>query len=299
MDTRERSIDLLMNFLAAIWNEFVLGGHLDALGSPSIAATAAILMGRIPTIPLLVMAYLFSYGAYMLNRGSEVSQDLISSPERTTYLSSRSGHLTLISATCFGLGYLIAIFSGLLFFVVLLVPLLLALIYTVGSKNLIGLIGARRLKEKLLVKNATISFGFSLIPILVGLYYQSVPIILLTFSPFIFLRILSNSVFFDLRDVKADAEFGVRTVPVVFGADRSYQLMSVIDLLSALYLVGLVYVHSFPLYSLSLMVFPVYSVVYRWFSKRPKVNLEFLCNVVADGEFDLWVVLMVIGSLVV
>ena len=151
-----------MNLVAAIWNEFVLGGHLGALGAPSIAASAAILMDRTPTIPLLVMAYLFTYGAYMLNRGSEVSQDVISSPLRTTYLTRRSGHLTTISATCFGLGYLIALFSGMLFFVALLVPLLLALIYTVGSKKLVGLIGAKRLKDKLLVKNVTIAFGWSI-----------------------------------------------------------------------------------------------------------------------------------------
>lgn len=288
-----------MNFVAAVWNEFVLGGHLGALGAPSIAASAAILMGHAPTIPLLVMAYLFTYGAYMLNRGSEVSQDLISSPLRTTYLTRRSGHLTTISATCFGLGYLIALFSGLLFFMALLVPLLLALVYTVGSKKLVSLIGAKRLKDKLLVKNVTISFGWSLIPVLVGLYYQNIPFILLSFSPFIFLRLLSNTIFFDLRDVKADSEYGVRTVPVVFGSLRAYRFMFLIDILSAVYLVALVLIHSFPVYSLFLTILPLYSILYRFFSKSSKVNMEFLCSVIADGEDIIWGPLMVLGQLVI
>lgn len=288
-----------MNFVAAVWNEFVLGGHLGALGAPSIAASAAILMGHAPTIPLLVMAYLFTYGAYMLNRGSEVSQDLISSPLRTTYLTRRSVHLTTISATCFGLGYLIALFSGLLFFMALLVPLLLALVYTVGSKKLVGLIGAKRLKDKLLVKNVTISFGWSLIPVLVGLYYQSIPFILLSFSPFIFMRLLSNTIFFDLRDIKADSEYAVRTVPIVFGSLRAYQFMFLIDILSAVYLVALVLIHSFPVYSLILTILPLYSILYRFLSKSPKVNMEFLCSVIADGEDIIWGPLMVLGQLVI
>ena len=67
--------------------ELVYGGHMLALGTASIAASSAILLGRSPTFLLLLMAYLFSYGAYMLNRGSEVTQDSISNPGRTNYLS--------------------------------------------------------------------------------------------------------------------------------------------------------------------------------------------------------------------
>ena len=53
------------------------------------------------------MAYLFSYGAYMLNRGSEVVQDSISNPARTDFLQGRSKYLNAISGASFGLGYLI------------------------------------------------------------------------------------------------------------------------------------------------------------------------------------------------
>ena len=63
--------------------EVVYGGHFLALGTSSIAASSAILLGKTPTLDLLLMAYLFSYGAYMLNRGSEVDQDRISNPGRT------------------------------------------------------------------------------------------------------------------------------------------------------------------------------------------------------------------------
>ncbi|MGI0091741.1 MAG: UbiA family prenyltransferase, partial [Nitrososphaerales archaeon] len=220
-----------------ITKELVYGGHLLALGTSSIAAASAILLGRSPTFLLLLMAYLFSYGAYMLNRGSEVSQDLVSNPTRTNYLQGRTKYLTVISGVSFGIGYVIAFLTNLTFFLALILPLALALVYSIGSKKLMGLIGAKRLKEKLLVKNFAISFGWSLIPLLVGLYYQSVPPVLLGFCPFIFFRLMSNTIFFDLRDIKADGVFGVRTIPVVYGKYRANSIMNLFDALSALYII--------------------------------------------------------------
>ena len=277
--------------------EFVYGGHLGALGAPSIAASAAILLGRTPTFALLLMAYLFTYGAYMLNRGSDITQDIISNPVRTHYLTGRGKYLTTISGICFAIGYVVAFNTNLVFFVALLLPLILALGYSIGSKKLIRVIGARRLKEKLLVKNVAISFGWSLIPILVGLYYQNVSFLLLSFGPFIFLRIMSNTVFFDLRDVKSDGESGVRTIPAVYGSSRAHTIMTIIDAASAAYVAVLALTDWFPIYSMLMIVLPVYAIIYRYFSKRQNADMEFLSDVVADGEDILWGPLMIIGEI--
>ena len=268
-----------------------------ALGTASIAASSAILLGRSPTFLLLLMAYLFSYGAYMLNRGSEVTQDSISNPGRTNYLSGRSKYLSIISAVSFGIGYVIAFFTNLIFFFALIVPLVLALVYSVGSKKLTGLIGAKRLKDKLLVKNFAISFGWSLIPVLVGLYYKSLPLLLLSFGPFIFFRLMSNTIFFDVRDVKADGAYGVRTVPVVYGKSRAYSIMNLFDGLSAVYIFALVAVGFFPLYTLIMVFLPMYSIAYRILSTRPNANMNSLCDVVADSEYLLWGPVLLIGKI--
>jgi len=278
--------------------ELVYGGHLLALGTASIAASSAVLLGHSPSIILLVMAYLFSYGAYMLNRGSEVSQDSISDPTRTNFLQGRTRYLTTISCISFGVGYLLAATVGIVFFGALLVPLVLAFAYTVGSKRMEGLIGARRLKDKLLIKNVVISFGWSLIPLLVGLYYKSLPLVLFAFAPFVFLRLMSNTVFFDLRDVRADREFGVRTAPVVLGVNFSYRLMDGFDFASVAYVVVLALTRIFPLYSLVMVILPIYSLAYRWVSRRPGSDLGFLCNFIADGEYLLWGPLLVLGKII-
>ena len=280
------------------FRELVYGGHLLAVGTASIAASSAILLGRSPSVVLLVMAYLFSYGAYMLNRGAEVAQDSISDPRRTSFLKGRSRYLKVISAASFVAGYALAATVSLVFFLALLAPLILAIAYTVGSKKMVRIIGAQRLKDKLLLKNVVISFGWSLIPLLVGLYYRSLPAALVAFAPFIFFRLMSNTVFFDLRDVRADQDFGVHTVPVVFGSTFSYRLMTLFDLSSAVYLTLLIAARVFPIYSLVMLSLPVYSLVYRWISQRPGSDLGLLCNFVADGEYLLWGPILLFGKII-
>jgi 4-hydroxybenzoate polyprenyltransferase len=254
-------------------------------------------MGQSPTLPLLVMAYLFSFGAYMLNRASDVGEDSISNPGRTTYLSGRKKYLPAIVAGSFVLGYALAAMRNAVFFTALLLPLLLALAYSVGSTRLARLTGAKRLKDALLVKNVAISFGWALIPVLVGLYFFAVPLLLYAMGVIIFLRLLVNTILFDVRDVEGDKMFGVRTVPTVYGQGKAYTLMTVFDLLSALGVVLLVFSGALPLYALSLLVFNAYSFFYRALARRPGINLNFVCDVIADGEYLLWGPVIYIGKL--
>src|SRR5207247_6342544 len=143
-------------------------------------------------------------------------------------------------------------------------PLLLSRLFGGGEGTLVRLLGARKLKEKLLFKNITISFGWSLIPLLVALYYQRVSLELLLIAPFIFLRLMLNTIFFDVRDLEGDKANGIRTLPVAFGRERSFRAMAVLDLLWSLYLVSLVGLTLLPPYSLILVILPVYSALYPW-----------------------------------
>jgi 4-hydroxybenzoate polyprenyltransferase len=197
-----------MSIITSVYRELVMGGHILALGTASIAAASAILLGGNPTAVLLIMAYLFSYGAYMMNRNAEMEEDAVSNPVRTGYLARREKYLPAITLTCFATGYLLAALTNVIFFLALLLPLFLSLLYSVGSRRLVPLLGARKLKEKLLFKNVTISFGWSLIPLLVALYYQRAGLELLLIAPFIFLRLMLNTILFDVRDLEGDKASG-------------------------------------------------------------------------------------------
>ncbi len=285
-----------MSTASGAYKELVFGGHLLALGTSSMAATAALVMGQTPGWDLLLMAYLFSLGAYTINRLSDFEQDEVSHPDRTAYLRDRRGSLGLISAFCFGVGYFLAFLRNLTFFAALLAPLVLAVAYSVGSGRMKKMTGVRRLKEVTMAKNATVAFGWSLVPVLVGLYYLQLPLAVLALSPFIFLRLMVNTIFFDQRDAEADASFGVRTLPVKLGMAGSSRLMDVLDLASGAYLGAAVAAGVIPLFALSLVVFVPYSFAYRAYSRSGK-HRDSIRDLVADGEYLLWGVVTYIGHL--
>ena len=91
--------------------------------------------------------------------------------DASNYLAARRSILPVVVAASFLIGYVLAATVSWVFFLALLAPLALSLLYSVGSKRLVGLIGTTNLKQKLLLKNVSISLGWSLIPILVGFYF--------------------------------------------------------------------------------------------------------------------------------
>lgn len=286
-----------MSMLRSVYSEFVFGGHLLALGTASIAASAAFLLGRSPAWNLLLMAYLFSFGAYSVNRFSDYDQDAVSHPERTSYIATRRRVLPLISALSFAIGYALAILRNLAFFVGLLLPLLLAVTYSLGSKSMGRVLGISRLKEGFLVKNIAISFGWSLIPVLVGLYYLQLPLAMFAFCPFIFMRLMVNTVFFDIRDVEADIRYGVKTLPASLGLVASWRFMDVVDALSCIYVVSLLIVGIFPLFVGLLAIFTPYSMAYRYYARTSSAHKDALRDFAADGEYILWGLVTFIGRI--
>jgi 4-hydroxybenzoate polyprenyltransferase len=278
------------------YKELVYGGHLLALGTSSMAATVAFVLGRAPSWDLLLLGYLFTYGAYSLNRLSDFEQDRVSHPERTAYLEGRKGGLLAVASACFILGYGLALLRSLVFFAWLLVPLVLAVAYSVSSKRMAKAVGISRLKEGTLVKNFAISFGWSLVPPLVGLYYMDVSAAVLALSPFIFLRLMVNTIFFDQRDLAADSAFGMKTLPAVMGAAGSSRLIDLLDVASAAYLVGAVAVGVVPFFTVALVAFTPYSIAYRLYARTGK-HTDSVRDLAADGEYILWGVVTYFGHL--
>ena len=105
-----------------------------------------------------------------------------------------------------------------------------------------------------------------------------------------------NTIFFDQRDIKADAAFGVKTLPVKMGLRGSTRVMDGLDLASGAYMAAIVATRVVPLYAGALMVFVPYSFAYRYYAGSGK-HRDSLRDFVADGEYVLWGVVTGIGHL--
>jgi 4-hydroxybenzoate polyprenyltransferase len=285
-----------VNLMAAVYRELVFGGHLLALGTASIAATVAFVLGKVPSWDLLLMAYLFSLGAYTINRLSDFEQDRVSHPDRTSYLEGRKNYFRSITAICFILGYALALLRNLVFFAALLLPFSLAVTYSVSQGPMKKVLGISRFKEGLLVKNFAISFGWSLIPVLVGLYYLELPLAVAALVPFVFLRIMVNTIFFDQRDIEADKAFGVGTLPVKLGLAKSSRIVDLLDLASGAYIIGVAIAGLVPAFAGTLAVFTVYSLAYRRIALGGRYK-DSTRDLAADGEYLLWGIVTYIGHI--
>jgi 4-hydroxybenzoate polyprenyltransferase len=286
-----------MTLREAMYQELVYGGHLLALGTASMAATTALVLDKAPTWDLLLMAYLFSYGAYMVNRSSDFDEDRVSHRDRTAYLEGRRNLLPVIVVASFATGYLLAFLRNPALFAGLLLPLALAVAYSVGSKRMRRALGISRLKEGLFIKNLTVSFGWSLIPLLVGLYFMQLPVAAIVLCPFIFLRLLVNTIFFDVRDVEADVAYGVRTIPASLGSGASLKVMDIFDLSAALYVALLVLLGFLPGFAGLLVIFTPYSFSYRYISNKSSKYRDSLRDLAADGEYILWGFVTYLGQI--
>jgi 4-hydroxybenzoate polyprenyltransferase len=270
----------------AAYNELVYGGQLIAIGAASIAATCSIVLGRSPPLGLLLIVYLFAHAAYTVNKVTETGQDSISHPERTAYVSKRSGFLRSIVPLFFLLGLILALLRSLLLFLVLLSPIVLTVLYSIGSDRLVKITGARRFKDKLIVKNVTTSFGWAIIPLIACLYFPQISLAPLLIAPFVFLRLLSNTVFFDIRDIEADTSFGTRTIPVVYGVGAANVFMQAADVAAFCYILLVALLGLVPYFTLALVVFPVYSFAYRYLAAF--VDKDVIRDLIADAEYVLW-----------
>lgn len=282
-----------------IYGELVYGGgHMPALDTSALTFVSSLLLGFTPTWDLLLAAYLFTYGSYTLNRIVEWKHDQASNPLRSKYMASKRRYAPIIVALCYGGTFLIAFFANLTFFAALLLPFSLSYLYNIGSHRFKTVLGASKLKEKFLVKNLVVSAGWGLVPSLVLLYYEApvTPTVASLFI-FIFLRILVNTIFCDMKDVKADSAQGIKTIPTVQGLVQTRRILLALNTIAGLTVFGMVWVGLLPLAAHAVNLVTFYGYFYILKSRASDANLNFLSDFVAEMEEPLAVPLVIIGMM--
>jgi 4-hydroxybenzoate polyprenyltransferase len=277
--------------MLSIWNEFVYGGHLFALGAVSAIYTISVLLGIDITWDFLVIVYLGIYAPYLYNHYKEFNKDLATNPERTQHLSKRIRYMPLIVALA-----LLAI-AGILLYFHKYIPLLFTCFLVLLSITYTLL--AKRITTRVVgLKNFYISLTFALIPVLLALYYSksliSLPLLLVVL--FWYLRMFVNTTVFDIKDIESDKEDGLLTLPIVLGKKGVLIFLCMLNLITVLPIIVGWYVDDFPTYSLMLILVVPYTFCYIYALTRKRVNTSFLYNVVVDGEFILWSLFVLLGK---
>lgn len=269
--------------------EFVHGGHMMALGAVSGGLLALVATGQSVAWDIVLMIYLTFEPIYIYDRWQGYQQDYADNQARNAYLGRYLHWMPVIIGA-----YLVALLllglltgneTGLLICAVLLV---FGLAY--------GRVFKQWTKTLPLFKN-----------IYVALFWLAAGLVIVIFSApvvsvgawlvlaFVFLLSVKIQSFFDFKDVRADQEAGLKTLPVLVGDTRALTWLMVLTPLMLLPVLVGVWAGTLGLPALSLCV----SVPVSWLLlHKARSGLRRSYLVVMGAEYLLLLAVVAIVSLI-
>lgn len=288
---RNNIAKVLSRTLAAVFDEFVYGGHLLSIGASAIVLTVLILIDKPVSLPLMLIAYLVTQIVYMADHRKDLDDGAIDNRER-------SKHLRKIEK----------IYSQLIIGYIALLTILLVFfsnINTVIFVSFLGLLGCfypKNITKNIVgFKNFYVASLWAISSVVLPYVYFSVNIDTLFYYVFSFvlLRWLINTTFFDLKDINGDKKEGLKTFPVTIGARNTLLLLSVYNIISGIILIYALQNKAIAFSACLLLFLMFYSFYYIIFALKAKPEaIRKISYIMVDGEYVLWPGLLFIGSLV-
>lgn len=286
-------MDYVFPKLTSIQNALFYGGYLTSLGCPAFILSESILLNMPVSIPILLISFLLPLIVYSYNYYGELESDLSTNPERAIYLSTKRGLFPAIIGSYLGLlSLLLILYADYRLMVYILILIVSGILYTLILKRLTKKVPVFK---SVYVSLVWASAGAFILPIYYSLNDNT--FFLLIFA-FIFLKGITNATFFDLKDMTDDGARGLKTLPVLLGKQRTLKYLHAMNLIAIIPLVVGVYIGLIPVYGLSLIAFCLYD--YYYIKKAENIDnkdLRIISYALADAEFILWPVILVIAKL--
>ncbi len=281
---------MIKKTLTNIWNEFVFGSHLVALGDVLALYAMSVILNINVTISFFIVVYLSILAINFFNRYEDADMDATTNAERSKsvkrYFRFTPYIMVILTVIPVGITTYYAPISAIVFMLFLFG---LGIIYSIFLKNVT--------KQILGFKDIMTALPYALLVIFMALYYETpITFAVVLITIFYFIRMFINTTFFDIKDIKSDKNAGLRTLPVILGKNKTKQVLMILNFLSAIPILIGIYLNVLPPYSIALLVTMIYALLYL--SKRKLfTNQTTLYNVVVDGEFILWLPYLVIGKI--
>lgn len=248
------------------------------LTAPAMLLASFMIQGFDISYLALSLSFMVFFSIYLFNRISDIEEDLISKERRgkffKKYFKLFLGLAVSMQVISILLGFMISFWTG----IIVIMPLLLSLMYSYGPS---------RLKEYFLVKNIVIGSAWAiLIAFLPLAWFENLSILepLLVFG-FIFLKVGSDSILADVKDIKADLEQGTKTIPQKLGIGGTRTFLYAINTIAYLFVFLGVFLNLMPK-AFAIFALPyLYSIIITYLIG--KVNPRRHADIYADMEFFL------------
>ena len=172
---------------------------------------------------LLLASSLLTFAVYNLNKLTDLKEDSVNVPERAGFIE-KNKHCVIWAAIVSYIAALSLSFLQNPFAIfIILFPFCTGIVYSIK-------ISSFRLKDITGIKNITIALSWTVIGTFLPLAisFRDFIVILLIFY-FFFIKCFLNAVLFDVRDIEGDRMSGVKTIPVVFGREKTKNLLLILN----------------------------------------------------------------------
>jgi 4-hydroxybenzoate polyprenyltransferase len=168
---------------------------------------------------LLLACFFLTLATYNLNRLTDLDEDLINAPEKANYAQKHQTGILFAVLGSAGAALLFASSCDLFAVCVIITAIGLACLYSV---RIFGF----RLKDVFVVKNVTIAATSVICAAFLPLAaHFNINIAIALVAYFVFIKVLINTILFDVRDVEGDRLAGAQTVPVALGKQKTKYLL--------------------------------------------------------------------------
>jgi 4-hydroxybenzoate polyprenyltransferase len=208
---------------------------------------------------------------YNLNRMTDSTEDRINLPKRTDFVKKWGSLFFGLGTALYIIAIALAFFRNFYTLSIVITPGVIAVLYSVF-----------RLKRFYITKNLLVAIAWGMTPLVVGFYFGTFNLAVLTISLFFSMEFFINTVIFDVKDVKGDYMYKIKTLPTIIGVSHTKHICLTINFFSVLILILNILQGSLPLIALLLIPFLLY--IFAYIMLCDKKNGLFY-GIFVDGEF--------------
>jgi 4-hydroxybenzoate polyprenyltransferase len=278
-----------------IFEEIFYNGHFQTWGSLAIIISTGQILNIKITWDLLAIVYLLFYFVYLNDRYQTLEIDSLTNVTRSAHVKKIYKYIPLILASILILlAFMLFVFSNLYASIFIIFSVPLGFLYPTHFKKLT--------KKIPCFKNFYVSILFSILIILPNIYYLK-PLnkieffVLFSMFSFTFLRGVMMQLFLDLKDVEGDKKEGLLTMGVLYGREKVYNIINVLNLFTSLAFP--VFYFIFPSLNLpsSVLFLTILAVWNSYFFNLAKKG-NYFGFVLGSGEFIYWPVFVFLGKII-
>ena len=212
---------------------FVYSSGLLASIAMIEVAIAMSLLSLAPN-PAPIVVGLITFAVYANDRVADADDDIVSNPDQAAFARRHADSLYVLAALAYALAIAISLFAGPLALALTLLPGAFWVVY--GSHWLSSVNGhIDRLKNVLVINSAVVALAWATCLALLPVVFANAalsPAVVIVFAYF-FLRSFVDVEIPNVRDIEADRNGGVTTLPTKFGVRRTRQALYSVDLFTA------------------------------------------------------------------